>query len=83
MTALATGGVSQSGLVERDHFDQLGKLDSLDHQLSDPITAPNRDGRGRVEVDQGHLDFTAIAGIDGARAIDDRKSKACSQTGAR
>lgn len=81
MAALTTGGVCQSGLVERGHLDQLWKFDPLNQQLGDAVTAPDGDRRGRVEVDQRHSDLAAITGVDRAGAVDDRKSNARSQTG--
>ena len=83
MAAFATGGVSQSGLVERGHLDQLWKFDPLDQQLGDAVATPDRDRRRGVEVDQRDLDFAAITGVDRAGAVDDRKANARSQTGAR
>lgn len=83
MAPMTTGCVSQSGLVERDHFDQFGKFDPLNHQLSDPITTPNGNRRGGVEVDQRDLDLAPVPGVNGARAVDNRKSNAGSQTGSR
>ena len=83
MAALTTGCVGQSGLVERDHLDQFRKFDPLDHQLRDPIATPDGNRRGRVKIDQRHLDLAAVPGINGARAVDNRKSNARSQTGSR
>lgn len=83
MAALATGGVSQSSLVERGNLDQFGQFDALNHQLGDPIAAPQPDRGGRVEVDQRHLDLPAVTGVDGAGAVDDRQSQSRSQSGTR
>ena len=83
MAALATGGVSQSGLVERGHLDQLGQFDPLDQKLRDAVAATQHDRSTGVEVDQLHLDLAAISGIDGAGGVDDRQSQARGQTGAR
>ncbi len=73
MATLATGGVGQPGLVERRHLDQVNQLDALYQQLGDPIAAMHDDRRRRIKVDQGDLDLTAVAGIDGARAVNYRK----------
>ena len=43
----------------------------------------DRDGLAGVEIDQRHLDLAAVAGVDGAGAIDDRKSNTRGQTGSR
>lgn len=83
MTAVATGCLGQPGLVERRDLDQLDQLDPLDQQLGDPVAAAHHDRRGRVEVDQRHLDLAAIAGVDGARTVDDRKPHSRSQSGPR
>ena len=83
MAALATGSVCQAGLVERRDLDQFGQLDSLNQQLCDPISSVHDNRFLRVEVDQRHLDLTAVAGIDRARAVHDRKPNAGSQTRAR
>jgi Protein of unknown function (DUF3093) len=83
VAALATGSVCQAGLVERRDLDQFGQFDSLNQQLRDPIASVHDNRFLRVEVDQRHLDFTAVAGIDRARAVHDRKPNAGSQTRAR
>src|SRR5262249_59371986 len=73
VATVATGCVGQAGLVERRHLDQRGQLDALHEQLGDPISPMHDDRRLRVQVDQGNLDLAAIAGVDRARAVDDRK----------
>ena len=83
MTTVATGCFGQPGLVERRHLDQLDQFDPLHQQLGDPVAAVHHNGLDRVEVDQRNLDLAAIAGVDGARAVDDRKSYPRSQSGAR
>src|SRR6478672_5930532 len=74
VATVATGCVGQAGLVERRHLDQLGQLDPLHKQLGDPVSPVHDDRRLGVQVDQGNLDLAAIAGVDRARAVDDRKS---------
>ena len=80
MTTIATGCFGQPGLVERRHLDQLDQLDPLHQQLGDPVAAVHHDRLDRVEVDQCNLDLAAIAGVDGARAVDDRKPYPRSQS---
>src|ERR1700722_18442333 len=80
VATVATGCVGQAGLVERCHLYQLGQLDPLHQQLGDPVSAMHDDRRLRVEVDQGYLDFAAVTGVDRARAVDDRRAHARSQT---
>lgn len=80
MTAVAAGGLGQPGLVERRDLDQFHQLDPLHQQLGDPVAAVDHDRLGRVEVDQRDLDLTAVTRIDGARAVDDRKPNARSQS---
>lgn len=83
MTAQATGGVGQAGLIERGHLDQFWKFDPLDQQLRDPIAAPNHDRLNGVEVDQCHFDLAAVPGVYRAGTVDDRESNARSKTGSR
>lgn len=83
MATVATGCFGQPGLVERRDLDQLDQLDPLHQQLGDPIATVHHDRLGRVEVDQRNLDLAPIAGVDGTRAIDDRKSNPRSQSRAR
>ncbi len=73
MTTVATGCFGQPGLVERRNLDQLDQLDLLDQQLGDAVAAVHHDRRGWIEIDQRHLDLAAIARVDGARTVDDRK----------
>lgn len=80
MTTVATGCFGQPGLVERRHLDQLHQLDPLHQQLGDPVATVHHDGLDRVEVDQRDLDLAAIARIDGARTVDDRKPNSCGQS---
>ena len=70
---VATRSIGQPGLVERRHLDQLNQLDTLYQQLGDTVATMQDDRRRGVEIDQGYLDLTAVAGINGARAVDDRK----------
>ena len=44
-----------------------------DDQLGDPVAPPQHDRLVRVEVDQGHLDLAAVAGVHGAGGVDDRQ----------
>lgn len=44
-------------------------LDSLDHELCDPITSDDFVIMDWVEIDQEHLDLTAVAGIDQAGSV--------------
>lgn len=83
MTTIATGCFGQPGLVERRNLDQLDQLDPLHQQLGDAVAAVHHDRLGRVQVDQRNLDLTPIAGINGTRAVDDRKSNPRSQSRAR
>src|SRR6476469_10577170 len=76
VATVATGSVCQAGLVERRHLDQFGQFDSLNQQLCDPISSVHDNRFLRVEVDQRHLDLTAVAGVDRAGAVHDRKSYA-------
>ena len=73
MTAVATGRVGQPGFVEGRDLNQFDQLDPLHQQLGDPVTAIHHDRRHRVEVDQGDLDLTTVARVDGAGTVDDRK----------
>src|SRR5689334_7454588 len=66
VATVATGCVGQAGLVERRHLDQLGQFDALHQQLGDPVSAVHDDRRLLVEVDQSHLDLTAVSGVDRA-----------------
>jgi len=83
VTTLATGCFGQPGLVERRHLDQLDQLDPLHQQLGYAVAAVHHDGLDRVEIDQRNLDLAAIARVDGARTVDDRKAHACRQSRAR
>lgn len=73
MTAIATGCLCQSGLVERRDLDQLDQLDPLHQQLGNTVASMHHDRRGRVEVDQCDFDLATVARVDRARAVDDRK----------
>lgn len=75
MATVATGCFGQPRIVERRDFDQVDQLDPLHQQLSDAVAAMHHDGLDGVKIDQRHLDFAAIARIDGSRAVDDRKPK--------
>lgn len=44
-------------------------LHPLNHQLSDSITSVNLILLARVGVDQQHLDFASVAGINKARSV--------------
>ena len=81
MAAVATGSICQTGLVERRHLDEVDQLDALHQQLGNPVTAADDDRHRRVEIDQRDLDLTTVARIDGARAVDDRKTNPRSQSG--
>ena len=83
MATVATGCFGQPGLVERRDLSQLNQLDPLHQQLGDAVTAVHHDRRGWIKVDQRHLDLPAIARVDGARAVDDRKPRPCGQPRAR
>jgi len=83
MAAVATGSICQTGLVERRHLDEVDQLDALHQQLRDPVTAADDDRHRRVEIDQRDLDLTTVTRIDGARAVDDRKTHPRSQSGPR
>jgi hypothetical protein len=78
VATLATGSIGQPGLVERRHFDHVNQLDTLHQQLGDAVAAMHDDRHRGVEIDQGDLDLTTVASIDGARAVDDRKPCPCS-----
>jgi len=80
MTTVATGRFGQPGHVERRHLNQLDQFDPLHQQLGDAVAAVDHDGLDRVEVDQRNLDLAAIARVDGARAVDDRKPYPRSQS---
>lgn len=80
MATIATGGFGQARLVERRHLDQLDQLDLLHEQLGDAVAAMHHDGLGRIQIDQCDLDLAAIAGVDCARTVDDRKPHARSQS---
>lgn len=73
MATVAAGCPGQPGLVERRDLDKLDQLHPLHQQLGDAVTAMHNDRRVRVEVDQRHFDLTAVAGVDGARTINNRK----------
>lgn len=81
MAAAATGGICQPSLVERRHLDKVDQFDALHQQLGNPVTALDDDRRRRVEIDQRDLDLATVTGIDGARAVDDRKPNPRSQSG--
>lgn len=83
MATVATGCLGQPGLVERRNLNQLYQFDPLHQQLGDAIAAVHHDGLDRIEVDQRNLDLAAIARVDGARTVDDRKPNARSQSRAR
>lgn len=83
MTTVATGRFGQPCLVERRHLDQLYQLDALHQQLGDAVAAMHHDGLDGVEVDQRNLDLAAIARVDGAGTVDDRKPDPRGQSRAR
>lgn len=83
MTAVATGCFGQPRLVKRRDFDHVDQLHPLDQQLGNTVATMHDDRGDRVEVNQCNLDLAAIAGINCAGSVDDRKTKARSQTGAR
>jgi len=83
VTTVATGRFRQPGLVKRRHLNQLHQFDSLHQQLGDAVAAVHHDGLGRIEIDQRDLDLAAVARVDGAGAVDDRKPHSRRQSRAR
>lgn len=61
-------GIAIRGRKLIDH-DQVGLLDSLDHELGNPVATPNLEGLARVGVDQQHLQLTPIPRVDQAWGI--------------
>src|SRR5699024_1306327 len=54
-----------------------------DHQLGDAVAAGHTQRGLRVEVDQRNPDLATVAGIDGARRVDDGDPVLARQTRAR
>ena len=80
MTTVATGRFGQPCLVERRHLNQLHQFNPLHQQLGDAVAPVHHDGLDRIEVDQRDLDLAAIARVDGAGTVDDRKPYPRSQS---
>ena len=77
-TAVRPGRAGQGGhLAERHLFH------ALDHELRDPVAAPERDRVNRIGVQQDHLDLATVSGVDRARRVDDRDPVPDGQPGAR
>jgi hypothetical protein len=81
VTAVATGCFGQPRLVERRNLDHVDQFNGLNQQLSDAVAAVHDDRGDRIEINQRDLDLAAISGVNRARAVDDRKTQARSQTG--
>ncbi len=61
------------GVVEGLHLHERHQFHFLYEQLGYPVTADEVDRLARVVVDETDLDLASIAGIDGARRVDDRQ----------
>ena len=83
MTAVATGCFGQPRLVERRNLNHVDQLDLLNQQLGDTVAAVHDDRRNRIKIDQRNLDLAAIASVNCAGAVDDRKPQPHGQPGAR
>ena len=81
MAAVATGRFGQPRLVERRNLHHVNQFDLLNQQLSDAVAAVHDDGGDGIEVNQRHLDFAAVSGVDCAGAVDDGQTQPRSQTG--
>src|SRR5215218_8877557 len=60
------------GDIERVDRLPLDLLDALDHQLRDAIAPLDGERRGRIGVDQEHLELTAVLRIDQPRRVEAR-----------
>lgn len=58
-----------SGVVLID-LDELHMLDCLDHQLSDPLSPSDLEVLGRIGVDEQHLQFASVTGVDEPRGVE-------------
>ncbi len=76
----AVAAVAAQAVVEFVDLDEFWQFHALNEQLGDPVAAADGDGGVQIVVDQTHLDLTAIAGVDGARSVDDRQTRPSSQT---
>src|SRR5579859_4497446 len=59
-------------IVEGIDADELGLRDRLHDELGDPVTAANREGIGRIGVDQQHPQFAAVAAVDQPGRVETR-----------
>src|SRR5579875_2197771 len=57
---------------QRVHLVEPRLLDPLDHELRDPVAAPEADRPRAVGVERRDLDLTPVARVDRARGVHDR-----------
>ncbi len=62
------------------HLDQLHGLHGLHHELRDALAALDGDGGARIVVDEQHLHFAAIPGVDQPRRVEHRDAVAERET---
>ena len=68
--AEATVPAGRSG--QRDDLVKLHPFHSLDHELRDPVPAPEADRLRAIGVEQRDLYLAAVPGVDGPRRVHDR-----------
>ncbi|GAA3182530.1 hypothetical protein GCM10020255_077250 [Rhodococcus baikonurensis] len=84
MTAAGTVASGSSGrVVQRLDFLENREFDSLNHELSDSVTAADVDGCGRIEIDQADLEFAPVFRVHGSGRIHDRQSRFGGESGTR
>ena len=64
-------------------LDELRASTRWNDELRDPVAAGEAQRRGRIVVDHDDLDLAAVAGVDGARRVDQPEAGPRGQTGPR
>jgi len=70
------------GIGQHIDLDELGSRHALDDELGDAIAPVQCQRRGRVVVDDDHLDLAPVAGVNRARCVHQPESGASRQPGA-
>jgi hypothetical protein len=64
---------------QRADLMKLHPFHPLDHELRDPVPAPEADRLRLVGIEQRDLDLAAVASVDGSRRVHDRDPMARGQ----
>jgi hypothetical protein len=80
-TGRSKTALSSNGVRQRVDLDEVGPLDSLNHELSQPVATSELDRTDRIQVDHDHLDLASIPGVDRPRSVDQCHATPCREPG--